>query len=556
VRPRLIPDNSLPGTPEIHLEKPEVTIGRSRQNDFYLEDPSVSRFHAKIRITPDGYVIEDNGSLHGTQVNGQQVTSRLLNDNDLIDVGTYRFRFVQSQVARGDPTSLAMQQIDHLQLLLEVTKLINSSLDLKDVLEHVIDAVIRVTRAERGFLMTINPNDELEFRVARNLDRTALEADGVAVSFSVVEQVRKTGIPVVVSDTLSTAASNRSPSVVELGLRSIMCVPFTTRERLAGLIYVDSHRQAKRFSDVDLELFQSLASQAAVAIEKSQLHDRLQQYSASLEAQVRQRTEELVGANEGLKQAYVELQRAQAEIVEAEKLAAVGRLASGIAHEINSPLGVITSNIDTLGHLIQRVESGNVDQPMEILQGIAGSSLAASARLRRIIKAFEAFAGLDQAEMKALSINDAIETVLALLEHEIGDRIAIIKQFGSVESVTCSPGRMHQALMNLLLNAIQSIDGQGEVQIRTEQVADRVNVTIKDTGRGMTAEQLAKAFDAGFSRKGNRVGAGLGLIITGHIIRETDGDIQIRSAPGEGTLVTVSFRVQARSSSGGGIGGI
>lgn len=540
---RLVPENAIHGIAEVQIEKPEITIGRSRQNDVCLEDASVSRVHARIRTTPDGYVLEDNGSLHGTQVNGSTVTLQRLADNDLIDVGIYRFRFIQSEVSsQKNPTSV-MEQIPHLRLLLEVTKRINSSLDLKDVLEHVIDAVIRVTCAERGFLMTISPNDELEFRVARNLDRTALETNDVAVSFSVVEHVRKTGIPVVVSDTLNSNAGRPSASIVELGLRSIMCVPLNMEGRIAGLIYVDSHRQARCFLDEDLELFQSLASQAALAIEKSQLHQQLQQYSASLEEQVRQRTHELTVANDGLKRAYAELQEAQAEIVQSEKQAAVGRLASGIAHEINSPLGVITSNIDTLRHLIRRVELGNIDRPKEILDDIAGSSLAASARLQRIIKAFEAFAGLDQAELKAVNINEAIDTVLTLLDHEIGTRIEVIKHLGNVEPVISSPGRMHQALMNLLLNAIQSIDGKGKVQIRSEQMPGKVNVLIQDTGRGMAPDQLNRIFDAGFTRKGDRVGARLGLLVTAQIIRETGGDLQIRSTLGSGTTVTVSFRI-------------
>src|SRR5262245_55859898 len=97
--PRLIPDNSIPGASEIQINKPEMTIGRSRQNDLRLEHSTVSRVHAKIHLTPAGYVIEDNGSSHGTKVNGQAVTSRRLDDNDLIEVGVYRFRFVRSPVA-------------------------------------------------------------------------------------------------------------------------------------------------------------------------------------------------------------------------------------------------------------------------------------------------------------------------------------------------------------------------------------------------------------------------------------------------------------------------
>ena len=152
-------------------------------------------------------------------------------------------------------------------------------------------------------------------------------------------------------------------------------------------------------------------------------------------------------------------------------------------------------------HLIRRVESGNIDRPKEILDDIAGSSLAASARLQRIIKAFEAFAGLDQAELKAVNINEAIETVLTLLDHEIGTRIEVIKHLGNVEPVISSPGRMHQALMNLLLNAIQSIDGKGEVQIRSEQLPGQVNVLIQDTGRGMTPDQLNRILMQGSPEK-------------------------------------------------------
>src|SRR5262245_51998808 len=94
MHPRLIPERAVPGAIEIPLEKSSVTIGRTRQTDFVLEDPSVSRIHATIRLTHDGYVIEDNGSMHGTRVNGKPVTSQQLHNDDLIDIGVYRFRFV------------------------------------------------------------------------------------------------------------------------------------------------------------------------------------------------------------------------------------------------------------------------------------------------------------------------------------------------------------------------------------------------------------------------------------------------------------------------------
>jgi len=537
--PRLVPLNAIPGFTDVLLTKPEITIGRSRTSDVYLEDPSISRLHARIRVQDGTHVIEDNRSLHGTKVNGKLVEAQPLAHNDVIELGVYALKFVTSQVGDSQ-TTLGNSDFDRMQLLLNVTRSINSSLALREVLEHVIDAVIQVTRAERGFLMTLSSNNALEFRIGRNCDRTELESDGLSVSLSIIDRVRSSESPVVLSDIEEGAESAYSPSVIGLGLRSVMCVPLKTNDRLIGLIYVDSHRRAKQFGDTDLSLFQSLANQAAIAIEKSQLYEQLQGYSSSLEEQVRDRTRDLVQANEELKLAYRELQEAQSEIIQSEKLAAIGRLAAGIAHEINSPLGVLTSNMDMLGQLA-RLEGS---KPQDMLDDIAASSSAASSRLQHIVKAFEAFTGLDEAQLKLLNLNEVIDAALTLLQHEIPSRVRIVRNLGHVEAVRCAPGRIHQAFMNLLTNAVQSIEGEGFIELRSEQSKSHVRIIIRDSGRGMSAEQLARAFDPGFSPKRDRMKASLGLVITGQIVRDHRGEIHLDSTPGVGTTVTVTLPVQ------------
>ena len=536
----LVPVDNLSGTAALPLTKPEITIGRHSQRDLLLDDPRVSGLHATIRSTDGRFVIEDNGSLHGTRVNGQRVTSQQLHHNDLIQVVAFSLRFVDSETAPQDQTA-RIYEIDPLRLLLDVTRQINSSLALKEVLEVVIDAVIQVTRAERGFLMTINAGGDLETRVARNFDKKALGAsEDVAVSTSVVDRVRRTRSSVAVSDVLNDASLLSAYSIQALGLRSLMCVPLLIQERLIGLVYVDSHK-AEQFSSGDLDLFISLAGQASVAIEKSQLYEQLQQYSESLEQQVRDRTEALVAANEDLKQAYAELQQAQAEVLQAEKLAAVGRLAAGIAHEINSPLGVLTSGMDLLERLVARAKWPEDDSPSDIASEISRSSRTATARLERIVKAFKAFSGLDAAEIEAVDINEAIEDTLVLLDHELPVRIQVVRELHDLKPIRCSRGRIHQAIMNVLSNAIEAIDGEGVVCIRTEQQPEGICIRIQDSGRGMTPEQLARAFDGGFARKHDRVGASLGMLITGQIVRDHHGEIHVVSAPGEGTTVTIAF---------------
>jgi signal transduction histidine kinase len=227
-----------------------------------------------------------------------------------------------------------------------------------------------------------------------------------------------------------------------------------------------------------------------------------------------------------------------AELLQSEKMAAVGRLAASIAHEINSPLGVITSNIDMLRHLATTVAG---DQHREIVDDIAATFATANARLNRVIKAFQVLTGLDQAELRPVDINTLLDEVLTLTQGEAGTGVEVIRKSGALDRVLCSPGRVAQAFLNILTNAVQSLNGNGQIVIRTEQLEKRVRVVIADTGRGMTREQIATAFDPGFQRKDGRVSASLGLMITAQVIREHRGEIHIESTPGSGTIVTVTL---------------
>jgi signal transduction histidine kinase len=511
--PRLVALNPSVRIPETLLTEKGVSIGRSRQSDLFLDDPSVSRVHATILASEGGYAIEDAGSLHGTIVNGKRVSRQRLGFGDVIQVGIFKLKFIDSANIPDNQSTAALAEVDHLRLLLRVTQHISSSLAIDKVLEHVIDGVLQVTHAERGLLLMKNSQGGLEVRVARNFDQTAIALDSITASSSILDRVDKTGIPVVLSDTLDAAVSG---SIRNLGLRSVMCVPLKTQSGILGLIYVDSHQRAKRFEGADLEVFETLASQAALAIEKSQLHEELQRHSTSLEEQVRART---------------------AELVQSEKMAAIGRLAASIAHAINSPLGAITSNVDLLRHVIGTPELAASNK--EVVDSIAETFAVANTRLTKIIKVFQALTGVDQADLRPADINLLIEDGLTLIEGETEGRIQIVKELGDLKRVTCSPGRISQALVNLFLNAIQSIDGAGQVLVRSEQIHQQVRVTIRDTGRGMTETQLATAFDPGFNPKDGRVSASLGLMVTGQIIREHGGEIQIESTVGSGTTVAL-----------------
>lgn len=165
--------------------------------------------------------------------------------------------------------------IDRLALLYQLSQAFNSSLDLDEVLNRVMDEVIAATRAERGFVMLVEPGapvDELSFRAARGMDQQTIEAPRFQVSRSVVERVARLGQPLLTSDAQTDDRFNIRQSIVMMGLRSVLCVPLTAKERTIGVVYVDNRLQAGIFTQADLELLSAIASTAAIAIENARLY--------------------------------------------------------------------------------------------------------------------------------------------------------------------------------------------------------------------------------------------------------------------------------------------
>ena len=161
---------------------------------------------------------------------------------------------------------------DRLALLYRITQTLNSSLDLDEVLNRMMDEVIAATRAERGFVMLRDVNEQLVFKVARGMEMQVIEAPTFQVSRGVVEQVARAGQPILTSDAQADARLNLRQSVMSLGLRSILCVPLQVKGATIGVVYVDNRLQAGLFTSADLELLNSIASSAAVAIENARLY--------------------------------------------------------------------------------------------------------------------------------------------------------------------------------------------------------------------------------------------------------------------------------------------
>lgn len=271
------------------LDKDSVGIGRTPDNDIIFTHQCVSRNHSTITKEGERYFIQDKGSKHGTFVNKVRVKKQELKNGDVIHLGLVReteMRFLDSDeteptpMVQWQPITLPKDKSDidskDFQLLLEISKAINSTLILEDVLNLVMDAVIQVTQSQNGFLMLINDKGELEFKVARNMQKESLQDDELKVSQSIVKKVAESGEALVSGNVLQDDRFKSKQSILELKLKTVMCVPLKINSqdgtRVIGVIYVHNKMITPNLSKKTLDLLEYMASHSAVAIENAKLH--------------------------------------------------------------------------------------------------------------------------------------------------------------------------------------------------------------------------------------------------------------------------------------------
>ncbi|MGH9427280.1 MAG: sensor histidine kinase [Terriglobia bacterium] len=265
-----------------------------------------------------------------------------------------------------------------------------------------------------------------------------------------------------------------------------------------------------------------------------------------------------------LERTLIELKNSQTERIQAEKMAALGRLVAGVAHEVNSPLGALSSAIDTFGRAYVRITEllssdasqagGPVAEKTASLKSTLEQTLdvaqSACQRMDSLVRTMRRFANLDHAPLRRADIRDCLESTLALLNHELRGEIRIVKDFGAIANIECYPLELNQLFTCLLMNSIEAISGVGEIRIRTWQTEDRLMIRMADSGRGIASEHIEKVFDPGFTTKGVGVGTGLGLPTCRKIVEKHRGTIEIESQPGAGTVVMLSLPLTGLTESG------
>jgi signal transduction histidine kinase len=277
------------------------------------------------------------------------------------------------------------------------------------------------------------------------------------------------------------------------------------------------------------------------------LRDRLrstESINVDLEREVRRRTEALEERNAELHEAMDKLRRAQDNLVRSEKLASMGRLVAGIAHEINNPVNAVINSLGPLEEAVKRIGAGEGGPPAEIAkeaEEILAVVQRGAARTKAIVQALHGYARGDDSVQREVNLARSVDETLGLLQHRLR-RVKVVKEVEPNATIRGFPGQVDQVLMNLLTNAAQAIgDHDGTIRVTAQNQDARVLLTVADDGPGIPKDVLPHIFDPFFTTKEVGEGSGLGLSIVHGIIERHGGHIDVESEPGRGTQFAISF---------------
>lgn len=317
-------------------------------------------------------------------------------------------------------------------------------------------------------------------------------------------------------------------------------------------------------------------TQQVAAGDFKQRVDFLGEFSVAFNSMVEalaQARDDLVTKNNQLAKAFKDLKAAQAQLLEQEKMASIGQLAAGVAHEINNPMGFIQSNLGTFGSygealkryvdltksveaecpenvrkaLADAREQEDIDFLFEDLPSLLKESVVGAKRVRDIVQSLKNFSHVDGAEVQQINLNDCIESTLATTENTVRAKAAVVREFGELPPIECRPHLLSQLFLNLILNAAQAITDKGEIRIKTWQEGDLVGISVADTGCGIPKEILNRIFEPFFTTRPVGQGTGLGLSVVYDIVKKHRGKIGVTSTVGAGSTFTIRLPISLGS---------
>ncbi|MEH1973476.1 MAG: AAA family ATPase [Nostoc sp.] len=456
--------------------------------------------------------------------------------------------------------------------IFKAAQVLSSEIQLEQLLTTLLQVVMENAGAQKAALLVLQQGDLMVEAVATINEGVTLvsvplsTSEGIPVTL--MNYVKRSLKTVVLDDATAQTDFIADSYFIQQQPKSVLCTPMLNQGKLIGLLYLENPLTIGAFTSDRTEVIQLLCAQAAISLENARLYQESQNYAQELERSLQ------------------ELEHTQLQMVQNEKMATLGNLVAGVAHEINNPIGFLKGSLnnaeeyiqDLLAHIqsyqqhhpnpaiavIEHGEEIDLEFLTEDLPKLVGSMKVASDRIKDISISLRTFSRADTAEKVACNLHEGIESTLLILKYRLKANekrpaIEIITKYGKLPPVKCFLGQLNQVFMNILANAIDALDTSCEglsfaqaqdnhhqILIHTE-VSSKQNmvvIRIKDNGQGIPEEVRARIFDRLFTTKEVGKGTGLGLAIARQIVDEIhDGRLSCNSVLGEGTEFVIEIPV-------------
>ncbi len=409
----------------------------------------------------------------------------------------------------------------------EILLSISSLFDVAKILKLIVRGAIRFTRSQRSVIMVLD-------KKKGELHQAAVEASSPEFSYPIkgakpnglawrtIKEKKSFLVEVPVVSGRLTQSDGKSG-----GVRAVLSLPLRGQEDVLGAL-IASSSSLQSFSKEEVQILSILADQAAIAIEKARLIDDLKRARAELQNWGKELSRKVKEKNEELKQS-------QAQLFQSEKLAGIGQLAAGIAHEIRNPLGIMATSLYYLNDVLPKKRE-DVKRHFQIME-------AEINRCETIINNLLEFSRKSDKELELINVNQLLNITLSLVEKDLFVRdIDLIKKLEQNPTIRANADEIKQLFLNLILNATQAMPHGGRLEIATSITENkRVRIKIADSGVGISEKDRSKIFDPFFSTKAPGEGTGLGLTLAHAIIERSKGTIQVKSQEDKGTTFIIEF---------------
>ncbi len=508
---------------EWKLEEGRYSVGRKPDNDLVIPDERVSSHHLLLFHEEGRWFVEDLNSTNGTFLNGRRIEKEEVKEGDRILIGSSQLIIGEKEKMEdlgagweeenttiqmilppekgGYPPGIKAEEIERshrrLYILYQVSNLLNSLFTVDEAMKKILDLIFDVLKADRGAIILEENGKFMIKEVKRRKD----DGTPLRISTTIVNKVYKEGESILLADALADSRFKDRASIIQSHIHSAMCVPLKGRERTLGVIYVDTVLSKGAFDKEDLEMLTAIGNQAAMALENAQLYE---------------------------------------ENLRRERLAGIGQAITGMAHYVKNILQGLRGGVTLVDLGLQERREEVLKKGWEVVK-------RASGKIEHLVLDMLTYSKERKPKLEPCNLNALVDEVYTLMEEtarEKGVRLKVEKDERIGEIYLDREG-IHRVLLNLITNALEAMEGEGEITISTSREEDKVCLKVRDTGKGISPEIREKLFTPFLSEKGSK-GTGLGLAVSQKIVKEHGGEIKVDSEVGKGTTFTIFLPLLSR----------